>query len=112
MTPENIIQIVNIMLCLPGLIGSVVWMFYAKTHGRDWKAVFMYTLPCTFWLLNIILYTILLLIRPDEISTQVFLIWNNVIRTIAICTMSLFVLVDGFYWYQQSNKFHALGKDN
>jgi len=113
MTPENIIRIVNIILCIPGIIGSVLWMYYAKANGRDWKAVFLYTLPCMSWLLIIMVYTALLLIRPDWISTQIFVLCNNVIRTIAICTMSYFVLVDGFYWYQQSNiKFHEPGRDN
>jgi hypothetical protein len=112
MTPENIIRIINITLCVPGIVASIVWMCYAHRIGRDWKAVFLYTLPCTLWLVNIILYTILLLIRPDGISTQAFLVWNNIIRTIAICTMSFFVLVDGFFWFQKTNNFHVLGKDN
>ena len=112
MTPENILRIGNIMLCLPGIIGSVVWMLYARAHGRDWKAVFLYTLPCTFWLMLIVIYTVTILIHPPGISSQVYLIFNNLIRTIAICTMSFFVLVDGFFWYQQSSKFHILGKDN
>ena len=110
MTPENIIRIINVTLCLPGIIGSTMWMLYAHRHGRDWRAVFLYTLPLTFWLLNIMVYTLLLLIWPENFSIQVILIWDSVIRTIAICVMSFFVLAVGFDW-QQVGKF-TLGKDN
>lgn len=110
MDNSDVIRVFNMVVCMLGIIPSVLWVRYAYQVGRDWRAIVLYTLPINIILIARIIYTVLFVFYPVIFTPIVFTVINNSITMLTNITLVAFVLGDGFYWYKrEANGRYKLG---